>query len=63
MLSFGVLSESDAPAVQSLLESNPEPTDAEIVAGMDRNVCRCCSYPRIVMAVRRAVALAGEAAR
>ena len=28
--------------------------DAEIVEGMNRNVCRCCSYPNIMKAVRRA---------
>ncbi|HEY2762178.1 MAG TPA: (2Fe-2S)-binding protein [Pirellulales bacterium] len=39
-----------------LLESNPHPTDEEITAGMNRNLCRCCSYPKIVSAVRRAAA-------
>jgi aerobic-type carbon monoxide dehydrogenase small subunit (CoxS/CutS family) len=37
-----------------LLEENPKPTDAQIVAGMNRNLCRCCSYVKIVNAVRRA---------
>jgi aerobic-type carbon monoxide dehydrogenase small subunit (CoxS/CutS family) len=37
-----------------LLEENPKPTDAQIVAGMNHNICRCCSYVKIVNAVRRA---------
>jgi aerobic-type carbon monoxide dehydrogenase small subunit (CoxS/CutS family) len=37
-----------------LLGEKPAPTDAEIVEGMNRNVCRCCSYPNIMKAVRRA---------
>lgn len=47
----------------ALLEANPTPTEAEIVAGMDRNICRCCSYPKIVRAVRRAAELAGGGVR
>lgn len=42
-----------------LLERRPDPTDAQIIAGMNRNICRCCSYPSIVRAVRRAVELKG----
>jgi len=38
----------------ALLKDKPAPSDAEIVAGMNRNVCRCCSYPQIFQAVRRA---------
>jgi aerobic-type carbon monoxide dehydrogenase small subunit (CoxS/CutS family) len=38
----------------ALLEETPRPTNAEISSGMNRNVCRCCSYPRIIQAVRRA---------
>lgn len=38
----------------ALLEKNPKPTDAEIVRGMEGNVCRCGTYPRIVAAVRMA---------
>ncbi|WP_337174915.1 (2Fe-2S)-binding protein [Paludisphaera sp.] len=47
----------------ALLDANPAPSDEEIVAGMDRNICRCCSHPRIVKAVRRAVELAEGGAR
>jgi carbon-monoxide dehydrogenase small subunit len=38
----------------ALLEEIPKPTDAQIVAGMNRNICRCCSHVKIVSAVRRA---------
>ena len=43
-----------------LLQEKPRPTDAEIVAGMNHNICRCCSYPKIFQAVRRAAGAAGE---
>ena len=36
-----------------LLQENPKPTDAELIEGMNRNLCRCCSYPAILNAVRR----------
>ena len=38
----------------ALLERMPEPTDAQIVEGMNDNLCRCCGYPSILAAVRRA---------
>ena len=38
-------------AVSSFLASNPNPTDAEIDAGIT-NVCRCGSYPRVRKAIR-----------
>ena len=41
-------------ATVALLARKPDPTDAEIIAGMDRNMCRCCSYPKIVAAVKLA---------
>jgi aerobic carbon-monoxide dehydrogenase small subunit len=41
-------------AASALLADKPNPTDAQIVAGMNRNICRCCSYPNIIRAVRRA---------
>ena len=45
-------------AAVALLKQNPKPTDAEIVAGMNRNICRCCSYASYVKAVRRAAGAA-----
>jgi aerobic-type carbon monoxide dehydrogenase small subunit (CoxS/CutS family) len=38
----------------ALLAATPRPTQAEIVARMNGNVCRCGTYPRIVDAVQRA---------
>ena len=40
----------------ALLNEKPKPTDAEIVSWMDAQICRCCGYPRILKAVRRAAA-------
>jgi nicotinate dehydrogenase subunit B len=41
-------------AAVALLDSNPLPSDDEIVRWMAPNVCRCCTYPRIIDAIRRA---------
>jgi aerobic-type carbon monoxide dehydrogenase small subunit (CoxS/CutS family) len=38
----------------SLLRKTRQPSDAEIRRGLEGNVCRCGSYPRIVQAVRMA---------
>jgi isoquinoline 1-oxidoreductase alpha subunit len=38
----------------SLLAANPNPSDEEILAGMQGNICRCGCYQRIVAAVRQA---------
>jgi len=38
----------------ALLERNPHPTDEEIVAEMNVNLCRCNGYTKILQAVRRA---------
>ena len=40
----------------ALLHEKPKPTDAEILSWMNTQICRCCSYPRILKAVHRAVA-------
>ncbi|WP_422928921.1 (2Fe-2S)-binding protein [Singulisphaera sp. PoT] len=42
----------------ALLKEKPQPTDREIVDGLNRNICRCCSYPQIVQAVKLAAASA-----
>lgn len=34
-----------------LLLTNPNPTEADIISGMDDNLCRCGSHPRIVKAI------------
>jgi isoquinoline 1-oxidoreductase alpha subunit len=41
----------------ALLEKNPNPTDAEIDAAMDGNLCRCGTYTRIRKAIHRAAEL------
>ena len=38
----------------ALLDSTPKPTESQIVEALDGNVCRCCGYPRIMAAVKRA---------
>jgi len=38
----------------SLLMKNPKPTDADIVAAMNGNICRCGTYPRIIKAIKLA---------
>lgn len=38
----------------ALLRNNPSPTEDDIVAGMDRNICRCGTYPNIVKAIKLA---------
>ena len=37
-----------------LLQRNPNPSENEIVNGMNGHVCRCGTYPRIVAAIRSA---------
>ena len=38
----------------SLLNENPEPSEAEIIAALEDNLCRCGAHNRIVAAVRTA---------
>jgi isoquinoline 1-oxidoreductase subunit alpha len=45
-------------AAAALIESNPNPSDADIDAALDGNLCRCGTYPRIRAAVKRAAELA-----
>jgi aerobic-type carbon monoxide dehydrogenase small subunit (CoxS/CutS family) len=47
-------------AATSLLAEKANPTDAQIVTGMNGNVCRCGTYPRIVEAVRRAARIGAQ---
>jgi len=37
-----------------LLALNPQPSEEEIIRGMNGNICRCGTYARILAAVRRA---------
>ncbi len=40
---------------RAMLDQNPNPTDAEIRAGMEGVLCRCMSYYRIHAAIKRTV--------
>ena len=44
----------------ALLARTPDPTDAQIDAAMDGNLCRCGTYLRIRQAVHRAAELAAK---
>jgi len=41
----------------ALLKSKPHPTDAEIEAAMNGNICRCATYVRIKAAIRTAAGI------
>ncbi len=43
-------------AAVALLKAKPKPTDDDILIGMNRNLCRCCGYPKIIAAIKRASA-------
>jgi aerobic-type carbon monoxide dehydrogenase small subunit (CoxS/CutS family) len=47
---------------QALLEANPAPSEAQIRAHMQPNLCRCGTHMRILRAVRRAAGLMAGAA-
>jgi aerobic-type carbon monoxide dehydrogenase small subunit (CoxS/CutS family) len=47
-------------AAVALLGERGTPSHTEIVKGMQRNICRCGTYPRIVRAVERGVARSGS---
>jgi aerobic-type carbon monoxide dehydrogenase small subunit (CoxS/CutS family) len=46
-----------------LLSQDPTPSETEIRAAMDGNVCRCCGYVRITQAIQRAAELSGTPSR
>jgi len=41
-------------AAVGLLAATPRPSDEAIVKAMEKNVCRCGTYPRIVAAIKEA---------
>ena len=45
----------------ALLRKNRNPSEAEIAAALDRNLCRCGTHVRILRAIRRAAAALREA--
>lgn len=44
-------------ATAGLLEDNPDPSEEEIIRGLEGNLCRCTGYVNIVRAVKRAAQL------
>lgn len=40
----------------ALLAAQSDPADEQIIAALDRHLCRCGSYPRILRAIHRAAA-------
>ena len=48
-------------AVRQLLEDNPDPTEAEVRAGLSGNICRCTGYQNIVAAALAAARQLREA--
>ena len=38
----------------ALLRKTPKPSREQIVRAMDGNICRCCTYPRIITAIELA---------
>ena len=38
----------------ALLKETPHPSNRQIIEGMNGNICRCCTYSRIITAIKRA---------
>lgn len=47
----------------ALLKRNPNPTDQDIDAAMQGNICRCGTYPRIRKAIKTAAQLAKSSSK
>jgi len=47
--------------VVGLLKEKANPSETEILSRMQKHLCRCCSYPRILQAVRVGIGKAGLA--
>jgi nicotinate dehydrogenase subunit A len=48
-------------SAQALIQHNPKPSEAEICAALDANLCRCGTHARFVRAVLRATGQLPEA--
>ena len=44
----------------AFLQKHPDPSPEETVEAMNGNLCRCCGYPALLAAVRRAATLSKE---
>ena len=49
-------------SAKALLDRNPAPTRDDIVAALDKHLCRCGAHPRILRAVEKAAAALREGA-
>lgn len=49
-------------SAKALLDRNPSPARADIVAVLDKHLCRCGAHPRILRAVEKAAATLREGA-
>lgn len=47
-------------ATVALLRQTPQPSDEQIRGALDGHLCRCCGYPKLLKAVRRAAGQAGR---
>ena len=45
---------------KEFLDRNPKPSETEVRAGLDANLCRCGTHGRIIRAVLKAAELAGR---
>lgn len=41
--------------IVGLLNEKPKPTEADLVSRLQKHLCRCCSYPKILEAARHAI--------
>ncbi len=48
-------------SAKALLDKNPDPTEDEVRAALDKNLCRCTGYVKIVQAVLEAARRMGSA--
>ncbi|HEX7878671.1 MAG TPA: (2Fe-2S)-binding protein [Candidatus Eisenbacteria bacterium] len=53
-LQCGFCTPGQAMSILALIESNPDPSDEEILEALSGNLCRCGAYPGLVRAARRA---------
>ncbi len=47
-------------SAKALLDRNPSPSREDIIAALDRHLCRCGAHPRILRAVEKAAAALRE---
>ena len=47
-------------SAKALLDSNPNPSEDDIRQALDRNLCRCGTHNRIILAIQSAAAVMGD---